>query len=226
MTHAHDDGAFRGLRWTALRTEQAEHAVTTGAAAAYRPAVGPWAAVAADEQAAWDDLRSLAATVEVERSTRSVPDGWRLLRRDEYLLMVDDSAVPVGDVAGVQVLDERHLDAIRGLADEVGAPMFSARAFALGTFAGVLDGDRLVSLAGTRGSTRTTREVVAVATVPDRQGEGLASRTVDALRASIRATGRTPWLQVLPENVRAVRVYERLGLRVHHRTTVDRLEAV
>lgn len=236
MSHADDtspptlgghfaEETFRGLRWTALRTEHAAHAVTTDAAAVYRPAVGPWAAVASDEQSAWDELRTLATTVEVERSRSAVPDGWRLLRRDEYVLMVDDGDVPVGDVADVRLLDERHLDAIRGLAAEVGAPMFSPAAFAMGTFAGVLDGGRLVSLAGTRGSTRTTREVVAVATVPERQGEGLATRTVDAVRASVRATGRTPWLQVLPDNVRAVRLYERLGFRVHHRTTVDRLEA-
>jgi ribosomal protein S18 acetylase RimI-like enzyme len=216
---------FRNLRLLALRTEHASLAVRLGDAIAYRPDIGPWAALTSDDQLAWDDLRWITDRAEVERASLFPPDGWQLEHRSRYLLMVGTRPDHVGDLSDVRVLGEPDLPGMERIAAAIGATMFSPGAFALGRFRGVFDGDELVSMAGTRGSTADAREIVAVATLPDRRGEGHAARVVSATKRAIEASGRTAYLQVDEENATAVRLYERIGFEVHHTVFVDTVRA-
>lgn len=218
---------FRNDRVTALLTDHAHLATRSGEAIAYLPAVGPWAAVERDHPPAWEDLRRVTSRAVVERSAGFEPTGWRTVDRSEYLVMVGDRPSTPTDTAGVRVLREHDLPAIARLAADCGATMFSEGAFAMGHFRGVFDHDRLVAMAGTRGSTPTTWEVAAVATVPDHRRRGLSAAVVSATREAAEATGRTAFLHVAPDNVTAVRLYERLGFSVHGEpVVVDELVAL
>ena len=140
--------------------------------------------------------------------------------------MVGDRPIPPADTSGIRVLREDDLPAIARLARECGATMFSDAAFAMGSFRGVFDGGRLVSMAGTRGSTPSTCEISAVATVPEHRGRGLSARVVTATRIAIEASGRTAFLHVTLANTTAIRLYDRLGFSGRSRTViVDELRA-
>jgi len=54
-------------------------------------------------------------------------------------------------------------------------------------------------------------EVSAVCTHPDHLGHGYATALIRMLVQRIRSRGEQPFLHVLPENTRAVELYERLG---------------
>jgi len=73
------------------------------------------------------------------------------------------------------------------------------------------DGGRVVGYAGLA-ATRREADVQTLAVDPDRQGEGLGRRLLDALLAEARDRGcATVFLEVRADNERAIELYRRSG---------------
>ncbi len=70
---------------------------------------------------------------------------------------------------------------------------------------------RLVSMAGTRLVAGPYTEVSAVCTHPDFVGQGLAQRVLPHVLNYIQQQGQIPYLQLYPDNLPALRLYQRLG---------------
>jgi predicted GNAT family acetyltransferase len=70
---------------------------------------------------------------------------------------------------------------------------------------------RLVSMAGTRLAAGPYTEVSAVCTHPDFVGQGLAQRVLPYVMHYIQQQGQIPYLQLYPDNLPALRLYQRLG---------------
>jgi len=70
---------------------------------------------------------------------------------------------------------------------------------------------RLVSMAGTRLAAGPYTEVSAVCTHPDFVGQGLAQRVLPHVLNYIQQQGQIPYLQLYPDNLPALRLYQRLG---------------
>jgi ribosomal protein S18 acetylase RimI-like enzyme len=79
-----------------------------------------------------------------------------------------------------------------------------------GYFGFFVDG-RLVSMAGTRLAAGPYTEVSAVCTHPDFVGQGLAQRVLPHVMNYIQQKGQIPYLQLYPDNLPALRLYQRLG---------------
>jgi ribosomal protein S18 acetylase RimI-like enzyme len=79
-----------------------------------------------------------------------------------------------------------------------------------GYFGFFVDG-RLVSMAGTRLAAGPYTEVSAVCTHPDFVGQGLAQRVLPYVLNYIQKKGQIPYLQLYPDNLPALRLYQRLG---------------
>lgn len=75
----------------------------------------------------------------------------------------------------------------------------------------------LVAMAGERLRLPGFTEVSAVCVHPSARGQGLAAGLVSVVAAAILARGETPFLHVLPENVAAIALYQRLGFRLRRR---------
>jgi predicted GNAT family acetyltransferase len=75
-------------------------------------------------------------------------------------------------------------------------------------------------MAGERMHPGNWTEISAVCTAPEHQGRGLAASIVGSLVNDIRAGGRHPFLNVTVENVRARRLYEKLGFKERMQMTV------
>jgi ribosomal protein S18 acetylase RimI-like enzyme len=144
------------------------------------------------------------------------PEGWRIDVDAFMCLMVREDGAPAGDPAPEAVrLDARHVEGMLALARATRPGPFGPRNVEMGDYFGVLEGERLVAMAGERMFAGRYREISAVCTAPDRQGRGLARRLTGKLAGIQAARGQTPFLHVMSSNDRARSMYERMGFRVH-----------
>jgi ribosomal protein S18 acetylase RimI-like enzyme len=88
---------------------------------------------------------------------------------------------------------------------------FGARTHELGDYFGIRVARTLAAMAGERLRLPGYTEVSAVCTHPDHLGHGYASALMGVVMDNICSRGELPILHVLPENTRAIQVYERLG---------------
>jgi ribosomal protein S18 acetylase RimI-like enzyme len=94
---------------------------------------------------------------------------------------------------------------------------FGKRTHELGTYLGIRREGRLVALAGERMKVPGWTEVSAVCTHPEHTGHGYARILMTELMRRICGCGETPFLHVREDNVRAIELYQRLGLCQHVR---------
>jgi ribosomal protein S18 acetylase RimI-like enzyme len=88
---------------------------------------------------------------------------------------------------------------------------FGARTHELGDYFGIRVAGTLAAMAGERLRLAGYTEVSAVCTHPDHLGHGYASALMGVVMDHICSRSELPILHVLPENTRAIQVYERLG---------------
>lgn len=224
-TPAPAPGHLRDVDSPVLRALASDHravAAVHGGAATYRSGLLPFAATTTETEGAWSDLRRLVAEpTSLIRPEADVPSGWRLLDRLHLFQMVSTGPhVPVDDEVLITRLGPEHAAQMAALAAACHLGTFRPAAVQLCPFIGVLAGDRLVAMAGTRFSTPYWREIASVGTLPEHRGQGLAAALVEALRSEIEASGRHAWLHV-EQHVPALRLYERLGFTVHREVVGD-----
>jgi ribosomal protein S18 acetylase RimI-like enzyme len=88
---------------------------------------------------------------------------------------------------------------------------FGARTREMGDYFGFRSDGTLAAMVGERLRLPGYTEISAVCTHPDHLGKGYASELIRMMMERIFNRGELPFLHVLPQNTRAVQVYERLG---------------
>lgn len=154
-----------------------------------------------------------------------LPGRWRRVPRDAYHASPDTLQFLRGldepDLAArrlpVTVLGREHRASMLVLASEVYPEFFREDTADLGTYVGILRGDRVVAMAGERMAVPGAREISAVCTHPDFAAQGMASALVAGLVKRHRAAGLASFLHVSGDNPGARRLYERLGF-IHRAT--------
>ncbi len=97
---------------------------------------------------------------------------------------------------------------------------FFERTIELGRYVGIRQGGQLVAMAGERTRPAGFCEVSAVCTHPDYRGRGYAAQLVSRVAGWSWARGDVPFLHVDPENLAAIRVYEKLGFRIRRQLQI------
>lgn len=205
--------------WNALRTEHQSDAETHGEARRYRPAIGPLAGTPDQSLASYDALRTLAGpggTLALFLpDSPSLPDGWSLFRGGVLTQMICRSpkSIEVEKLQGGVIL--RRLGAVDvpamvELATLTEPGPFREGTIELGNFYGVLEGERLVAMAGQRMRVPGFVEVSAVCTHPDARGRGYAGLLMSRVMGDIISEGSTPFLHAFSDNP-AVSLYSKLG---------------
>lgn len=115
--------------------------------------------------------------------------------------------------AVTELTDDRHED-MAALAALVYPHYFRAQTHRMGRYIGIYDNHRLAAMAGERMRFPGYQEISAVCTHPEYVGRGYAQRLVAILTNDILAGGRLAFLHVSHDNVRAMRLYERIGYTV------------
>lgn len=216
--------------WSALTTDQAHFAVGGALARRYPEEIGPLSGMAAQSDAAYEELRSLAGPGRMLgvflREEPRPRAGWTLVRggrlhqmiaREPRLTEAKTQTELPGHVelgAELRVLTAEDAPAMVELAELTEPGPFRLRTMELGDFVGIFHGARLMAMAGMRLQVPGATEVSAVCTHPEARGRGYARMLMSRVMERIVATGRTPFLHTLAENAGAIRIYESLGFTV------------
>jgi ribosomal protein S18 acetylase RimI-like enzyme len=214
--------------WRSLTTTHAQFAETCNAA---RKFVREVSMLAGFPEPAVENYNSLAAMMrEGERvglflqQPADPPAAWVVARSVPLLQMVCENrcATPTAiraehpDFIRLRKADVPEMLALTKLTNP--GP-FAVRTLELGDYFGIRVAGTLAAMAGERLRLPGYTEISAVCTHPDHLGHGYASVLMSNLMERIHSRGERPILHVLPENARAIQVYERLGFA--KRTTLQ-----
>lgn len=209
--------------WNALITDHAALGQRNGAAARYRAEMSPIGGLARYDAGAFAELRPLVGPEEavglVSASQYEVPADWELLQAVPAFQMVCEAALPMPDVAPVQLTAADAEEALE-LATATEPGPFRAGTIGMGRYFGLRSEDgRLMAMTGERMRLGNLTEVSAVCTWPEFRGRGLAKALVSHVSGIIAAEGRVPFLHVKTENAGAIALYEKLGFAVRRQLT-------
>jgi ribosomal protein S18 acetylase RimI-like enzyme len=201
--------------WASLHGDHAVFARRRGRAVRYPREVAPF--VATDDATAGVDLDALVDEGEQACFVGPAPRLSRAWQIDHSVAISQlTRATRLAVAAGPAVTEltaDRHED-MAALAALVYPHYFRAQTHRMGRYIGIYDRHRLVAMAGERMRFPGHQEISAVCTHPDYVGRGYAQRLVAILTNDILGGGRLAFLHVSHDNVRAMRLYERLGYTV------------
>lgn len=204
--------------WCSLQTRH--HALARGddSVRRYPSDVAPFLAVPHDDMDVGAALGALVPDGDAAYllgPVPRVPDGFRLHAYDALAQMVCDAALPQPDGPPIVPLDATHRDDVLALTALVYPHYFRPRTMEMGRYVGIYRQGRLAAMAGERLGSDTHQEISAICTHPDFTGLGYARQLLAFLTNATLERGRTPFLHVSHENVRAKQLYERMGYRLH-----------
>jgi GNAT superfamily N-acetyltransferase len=200
--------------WSAISTHHTRLAALDQLAGRYLPDVAPFAGVSTTDPGAVTQLERLVMPGESIFLLGLVPElgpAWSVNNRTLLPQMICESPIAMPPGPDWVELTEQHRGEMLELMAVAYPGFFRARTREMGRYIGIYDGGRLVAMAGERLRVDGFQEVSGVATHPEYTGRGYAHRLVAEISNAALARGFTPILHVYRENVRAIKVYERLG---------------
>lgn len=206
MSHPLDN-----MVWEALGGPQFRLGATDGRIRHFDPTIAMFAAVEDPWSSDFATLPSGHTFGFVTTGPVPFPASLEVLREVEYLQMtapVPQLPPPRDDLVA---LTDAHAPQMLALTELTKPGPFALRTNKMGKYWGVLDGDRVVAMAGERLRLKGFAEVSAVCTHPDFRGRGFAKALMTKVMHGIVARSETPFLQVLPANAGAIALYESLG---------------
>lgn len=211
--------------WHALVGPHARFATGQGQARHYPREIAPFSAIENASDGAYADLAAgLPVGIEARlfRPTNEpLPTRWIGIDAFPMHQMVMRQ-LPNDFPQGPEPIDLTPQDApsLMELAQIAKPGPFGPRTAELGAFIGIVDGSRLIAMAGERMRLAGYVELSAIATHPEARGRGLAGWLTYCLASRVIQRGETPFLHVRSENTAAVSVYRRLGFEVRRETWV------
>jgi GNAT superfamily N-acetyltransferase len=225
VTVSPDEELLDNPIWNSLGTEHRSLALRDGDARRYPPAIGPLAGTPDQSLESYTALRELAGPGGILGlffpNPPANPSGWSLFRGGVLTQMIcrKPKLVKSGSLAAgivLRRLGATDVSAMVELATLTEPGPFRERTIELGNFYGILEGERLLAMAGQRTRVPGFVEVSAVCTHPDARGRGYAGILMGEVMRDIHAEGATPFLHALADNP-AVGLYTKLGF-THRRS--------
>lgn len=213
--------------WSALTTRQRDLSIGGVLARRYDPDIGPFAAVAVDDDEHLAALGRLVAdhgpVALLQRGAIPRPPGTRPTLEADGVQLVLDRLVGVPATVGFESLDALDAPEMLALAKLTEPGPFGPRTHELGGFVGVKVDGRLVAMAGERMKPEGFTEVSGVCTHPDHRGRGYAGALMRLVAGRILERGETPFLHAYASNRGAIALYETLGFTLRREVLMTRL---
>jgi len=202
--------------WSSLTTGHAHFALGGALARRYPADISPIAGLAAPEPANITALETLVSVGDdmatVARSTPKLPAHWEILYESRLTQMIrsDPTLLPEAPV-DASALGPADVPEMLALVELTKPGPFRLRTIELGAYIGLRQSGRLLAMAGERLWIDDFREVSAVCTHPDVQGQGYARALIARVVNRMLRAGQTPMLHVESANRRAIDLYRALG---------------
>lgn len=203
--------------WQALISVHAHFAETSNGARKFPHEVSVLAGFCEPTVASYRSLAALLHSDErVGLFLEQAPDPpapWAVDRSTPLLQMLCERRIPTSTRSKPALisLTEADVPEMLALTKLTNPGPFGPRTHEMGDYFGIRGGGTLAAMAGERLKLPGYTEISAVCTHPDHLGHGYASVLINTLMDRIFSRGEQPILHVLPENTRAIQVYERLG---------------
>lgn len=204
--------------WHALTGPHLHLSQGSGPAHRYHPEVSPFLGVESPagllhiaELVTPGDYGLIMADFDVPEA----PPGFTITQRAVALQMIARDVTRVEPPAPLLDLGAEDGPEMLELADLTRPGPFGPQTWRMGPFKGIRDGRRLIAMTGHRLHLPDHTEISGVCTHPDHLGHGYARALVSHLTHRILESGKTPFLQVLPDNHGAISVYRKLGFTDH-----------
>jgi ribosomal protein S18 acetylase RimI-like enzyme len=218
-----DEAMLDNPAYEALCGPHARLAQVRGRARRYPADVAPFLALPSPPSAQdWRDAAGLVAPgtyVAGRYGGAALPDGWRAVQAFDLVQMIEERVTGV-DCAEAIPLGATDVPEILELVAQTEPGPFLSRTIELGDYLGIRRDGVLVAMAGERFHLDGWTEISAVCTRPDHRGQGLATRLMGALIASIQRRSERAFLHVMSTNTGAIQLYEELGFRVRQTATL------
>lgn len=141
-----------------------------------------------------------------------LPSNWAMLSDLRCLQMINASPAPVlENRVEMTLLTENHKQDMINLVQKVQPGYFAPDTYQLGNYYGIWDNNELVAMAGERMRVSGMTEISAVCTHPEYTGRKYAQQLVTRICHDNHGKGIIPFLHVLENNERAVKLYEFMG---------------
>jgi ribosomal protein S18 acetylase RimI-like enzyme len=202
--------------WSALTSAQSHFASGGPHAKRFPAEVAPFIAVDEPSEVAARALAELVSPgdiVNIISVTPQLHDGWELLATGNIVQMIwrVDALRPVADTSDIVALGDDDVADMLSLTALVFPGYFRLRTPEMGAYFGIRHDSRFAAMTGERMKVHGMEEISAVCTHPDFTGRGYAARLVSHVAALMLQRGVTPFLHVNETNLRARRLYERVG---------------
>ena len=205
--------------WEALVTEDARLNCGTDVVRYFADDVSPFVGMGH-----WDDqdLALLEKQLPADRSFSvmiadqvRIPACFEILFTTPLYQMVCTRFQPIFDSSlSMRSLGDADVPAMLELTSLTKPGPFLQRTIDFGHYIGIVEGDKLLAMAGERLHVQSYTEVSAVCTHPDHLGKGYASHLMSHACDTIIQRGNIPFLHVKQDNTRAIAKYEHLGFSI------------
>jgi predicted GNAT family acetyltransferase len=205
--------------WSALNTGNKDISQGTDRVKFYRPDISLFAGLVENST---DTLLALHALTPPEEEVMAVvsvgemnvPAPWTLAVSVPVFQMVYEQPQSRAAItAPIVPLSDEHIPQMLALTELTKPGPFRERTIDFGHYQGILDGTRLVAMAGQRMHATPYAEISAVCTHPDYTGRGYAAQLMLSQMKRMIDAGEIPFLHVAITNERAINLYESLGFR-------------
>lgn len=210
--------------WSALTTSQKHLAEGGPRALRYPVDMTPFADMVDMSAASFAALGDLLSGTQVAAlftpEPAEVPAGFKVVLAETGEQMIGSPADSSLRDAEIVTLGAADVPAMMALTELTKPGPFALRTHELGTFLGIRSGDELVAMTGERMKPGRFVEMTAVCVHPEYRGRGYAQALLAAVGRRIEARGEIPFLHVFSNNMSAIALYQRQGMRIRRRLHV------
>lgn len=153
-----------------------------------------------------------------------LPSNWTIMAELPCLQMISDAPIPpLPDPPEMQLLGEAEKEDMINLVQRVQPGYFAPDTYQLGNYFGIRENGLLVAMAGERMRVSGMSELSAICTDPQYTGRKYAQHLIIRLCNSHHQHGIIPFLHVLDNNERAIKLYEYMGFRTRRTISFRKL---